>query len=219
MGSIRTFFLNFDEKFHYSDLNVSLDFLFFYFLLLNNYEKYNNRNIMIMISIYIYLEMQVLSDPLKRSIYNEYGEDGLKGHMASSPQPGQNGQDTGRFRPRSAEDIFAEFFGSQNFDFGPMWHSSSVRFPSYSGNGGGNSGSNMNSFGGSHWNHLNYRSFDGGVRSGGVPNNNPARKAAPVEKKLLCHLEELYTGSTRKMKISRRGIDPSTGYVMIFIGF
>jgi DnaJ homolog subfamily B member 4 len=153
--------------------------------------------------------MQVLSDPLKRSIYNEYGEDGLKGHMASSPQPGQNGQDQGRFRPRSAEDIFAEFFGSQNFDFGPMWHSSSVKFPSY----GGGGGSNMNSSGASCQNRPKYRSFDGGGSSGGTP-NYPARKASPVENKLLCSLEELYTGSTRKMKISRKGIDPSTRYVI-----
>ncbi|KAJ4790939.1 DnaJ like subfamily B member 4 [Rhynchospora pubera] len=51
---------------------------------------------------------------------------------------------------------------------------------------------------------FDYRSFDGGVP------NYPASKAAPVENKLPCSLEELCSGSTRKMKISRRVIDPST---------
>ncbi|KAJ1704531.1 hypothetical protein LUZ63_004310 [Rhynchospora breviuscula] len=150
---------------------------------------------------------EILIDPLKRSIYNEYGEEGLKlGHLASSsPKPGQNSSERAGFRPRNAEDIFAEFFGSQNFDFGPMWHAASMRFQSYSGDGGGGTGS----FGGPRRHQQNYRSFDGGVGSGGVP-NYPNSKAALVENKLPCSLEELYTGSTRKMKISRRVIDPST---------
>ncbi|KAJ4797912.1 hypothetical protein LUZ62_049158 [Rhynchospora pubera] len=145
---------------------------------------------------------EILIDPLKRSIYNEYGEEGLKlGHQASSsPKPGQNSSERAGFRPRNAEDIFAEFFGSQNFDFGPMWHAASMRFQSYSGDGGSSTGS----FGGPRRHQQNYRSFDGGVP------NYPASKATPVENKLPCSLEELYTGSTRKMKISRRVIDPST---------
>jgi DnaJ family protein B protein 4 len=57
--------------------------------------------------------------------------------------------------------------------------------------------------------------FGGGGGSGGVGkgyfrNNNGNnygaelnRKAAPVESKLLCTLEELYKGTRRKMRISR----------------
>ncbi|KAH7306523.1 hypothetical protein KP509_22G016700 [Ceratopteris richardii] len=48
-----------------------------------------------------------------------------------------------------------------------------------------------------------FRSFGESAPSG-VP-----KKAAPVESKLQCTLEELYCGSTRKMKISRNVMDAS----------
>ncbi|CAN1354810.1 DnaJ homolog subfamily B member 13 [Linum perenne] len=71
---------------------------------------------------------EVLSDPQKRAVYDQYGEEGLK------------------FNPRSADDIFAEFFG------------------------------NSSPFG---------------------------------ENKLPCSLEDLYKGTTKKMKISRDILDAS----------
>jgi len=40
---------------------------------------------------------------------------------------------------------------------------------------------------------------------------NAPRKAAPIENKLHCSLEELYKGASKRMKISRETFDASGG--------
>ncbi|KAF8400745.1 hypothetical protein HHK36_014045 [Tetracentron sinense] len=147
---------------------------------------------------------EVLSDPQKRAVYDQYGEEGLKGIPppgtgSSGGFPFGNGNSGGvnGFNPRNAEDIFAEFFGNSPFGFGSAGPGKSMRFQS---DGGGIFGG----FGGSGFGGGDnvFRTYSEGTSGGGVP-----RKPPPVESKLLCSLEELYTGSTRKMKISRNVVD------------
>ncbi|TMW90222.1 hypothetical protein EJD97_016040 [Solanum chilense] len=118
---------------------------------------------------------EILSDPDKRQVFDQYGEEGLK----EMPSPGCSNN------PRNAEDIFAEFFGSSPFGFG----SSGVKSTRFSSEGSGFAG-----FGGSE---NIFRPASDGTGA------NMPKKPPPVESKLPCSLEELYSGSTRKMKISR----------------
>lgn len=148
---------------------------------------------------------QVLSDPRKRAVYDQYGEEGLKGmpppgsHSGTPFANGSSGPSNFRFNPRDAEDIFAEFFGSSPFGFESMGRAKSTRFQT---DGGGTFGGTENTF------KSNTR---GAGASGGQP-----QKAPPAESKLTCSLEELYTGSTRKMKISRNVMRPN-GYTLFQI--
>lgn len=148
--------------------------------------------------------MKVLSDSQKRAIYDQYGEEGLKGQVPAPSQEGGaggasffqtgDGATTFRFNPRNADDIFAEFFGFSS-PFGGM---------SNGGSGGMRGGSR--SFGGMFGDDM-FSSFDdGGSRT--IHRQGP-RKAANIENRLPCSLEELYKGTTKKMKISREIADAS----------
>ncbi|RWR72948.1 dnaJ subfamily B member 4 [Cinnamomum micranthum f. kanehirae] len=124
---------------------------------------------------------EVLSDPQKRALYDQYGEENGK--------PG--GPNDFNFNHRNAEDIFTEFFGSSPFEFSSMGRAKSVRKPDSAFFGGFSGPENFRS-----------QTEGAGATVGGAP-----RKPPPVESMLPCSLEDLYNGSTRKMKISRNVVD------------
>ncbi|KAL3615107.1 hypothetical protein CASFOL_040768 [Castilleja foliolosa] len=143
---------------------------------------------------------EVLSDPQKKAIYDQYGEEGLKGQV---PPPdaagGPNGPtffQTGggpnvfQFNPRNANDIFAEFFGSSS-PFGGMGGGTRSGFRFSNSMFGDDDNMMFSSFGDSQ------------------PMSSGPRKAPPIERTLPCSLEELYKGTSKKMKISREIADAS----------
>ncbi|KAJ1268183.1 hypothetical protein BS78_07G117500 [Paspalum vaginatum] len=129
----------------------------------------------------------VLSDADKRAVYDQYGEEGLRGEV---PQPGGGG---------GTDDIFAEFFGSTPFTYCNTA-------------GGGGPGSNAR--GGRQpppplaWDSGFGRAYPRD-KGGGAASSTMAPPPPPVESRLGCTLEELYVGVTKKMRISRNVVDAS----------
>lgn len=144
---------------------------------------------------------EVLSDSRKRNIYDQVGEEGLKGHGAG----------TGGFSGFSFSDpreVFSQFFGAADpFD---LFGGGGGAGPSFYSTAGGGKGASGFSFGG-----PGGMSFFGGdeemdyTPSGGFSGmKKQKRQDSPVEHPLALSLEELFHGCTKKMKIARRVLAP-----------
>ena len=148
-----------------------------------------------------YIAYACLSDKNKRKQYDTFGADGLKGGMGG----------TG-FTFNNAEDIFKEFFGDSS-PFGSMF-SNLGGMPNMSGGNGNGpnifmSGmpgmSGMGGMGGMGGPQM-FSSFMNGNNNNNNNNSysNKPKKSKPVIHKFYCSLEELYTGVTKSMKVSRK---------------
>jgi len=137
----------------------------------------------------------VLSDERKRQIYDQLGEEGLQG--GGVPPEGAPGGNTfffrggpgggGSFSFADANDVFEKFFGK-----GFNVHNFGMQGDDMSDDEGGFS--NI------------FSMFGGGMPGGAGRRARPRQTVTEVD--LPCTLEELYTGCTKRRKITRKLFNP-----------
>lgn len=166
---------------------------------------------------------EVLSDKEKRGIYDQFGEEGLKGGpapSASGPQGGMPGGMPGggftyttsssgfpggfssfpggnggfSFHSTDASKIFEQFFGTSN----PM---EAERMDPMASMFGGGFGGHRAGRGGMD------DMFAGMGGMGGMGQRRSARGPEKLKRELECTLEQLYTGCVKKLKITRKVFD------------
>jgi DnaJ family protein B protein 4 len=164
---------------------------------------------------------EVLSDPQKREIYDRYGEEGLKegfmpggGFGGGGDGPGMGRAASGGFNPRDAQSIFEELFRGMGAGGGGAAAAGANPFGGGGagmGGGGGGGGSFEHLFGGAGAGGFGGDPFGGGAGGGGRAPPRRPKKDPPLTMELACSLEELAAGATRRLKITRRRLDPATG--------
>jgi DnaJ homolog subfamily B member 4 len=186
---------------------------------------------------------EVLSDKQKRAVYDQYGEEGLKGGLGGAGAGAAGGPGAGAaaggfpggafpaggftFRSSSmggAEDIFRQFFESQGLGGGASMFGGTMPRARRAGTGGGPSGGGvppglfgMDADGG---NPFAGASFGGPRRSASGPfgmagdddGSGGAMETDPevITRKLACSLEELYTGTVKRLRVTKRRLNGGT---------
>lgn len=147
---------------------------------------------------------EVLSDKKKRDVYDRYGEDGLKGNKNGTSNGTSNFSYQFHGDPRAT---FAQFFGSSNpfaafFDMGDNLFEKNSMFDTLD-----TDTDFFSPFGLSAGRH----GLGGAFRSHSF-NTTPLKKEKvqdpPIEHDLYVTLDEIHNGCVKKMKISRRVIQP-----------
>lgn len=137
----------------------------------------------------------------KRRIFDQLGEEGLKSQGGSSG--GGGGSYTFRGDPHK---MFAQFFGGRDpfSAFGEGFNSAAFQF------GGGSSGAQAFHFGRDEG--MDFMPSGGPFMSSGFSSGSKRPRSPqqdpPVEHPLHVSLEELFSGCTKKMKISRKVLNP-----------
>jgi DnaJ family protein B protein 4 len=132
---------------------------------------------------------EVLSDPKKKEIYDQYGEEGLKGGMGGMGGPGGA---TFTFTRSNADEIFRQFFGGAS-PFASMFGGGAGMEDEFDDFGFGGIGG-MGGFG---------RGMGGFAQQQRGPKQPP-----PVVYPLHCSLEDLYNGKTKRIKITKKVLNP-----------
>ncbi|KAL1413010.1 Molecular chaperone (DnaJ superfamily) [Vanrija albida] len=165
---------------------------------------------------------EVLSDPNKKSVYDQFGEDGLKGGGAPNGSgfgaggfPGAGGGGGGfSYHATDPNDIFNAFFSSMGGGGGGDEYASfgggggGPRMRSQRSAGGFPGGGGYSSFGGGGGGFPGMGGGMGGMGGmpGGFGGGEPEKPPPPpgeVVKPLALSLEELYKGGTKRLKITR----------------
>ena len=149
---------------------------------------------------------EVLSDPQKKKTYDQFGEEGLKGSFGGSSGAGGFGGHSFQGDPFK---VFETFFGGQD----PFGGGNAFLFST--GMPRGPKRAKSNPFGSrvqlDGTEEMEFESFSpfgmngGSGMFGGV---SQKRKDPAIERDLNLSLEELYHGCTKKLKITRRVMNP-----------
>ncbi|KNE69513.1 hypothetical protein AMAG_14077 [Allomyces macrogynus ATCC 38327] len=171
---------------------------------------------------------EVLSDSNKRAIYDRYGEEGLKGVPAPDAGAGPGAGGFGGFPGGGTTFSFSSSGGGPGMHFNPSNADDIFRtfMSQFGGGGGGDDDPFAGMFGGmprSRGSTSSARGFGGmpggfggmpggfGGMGGGMPGNGMGSGGEPpvVSRKLPVALEDLFKGTTKKLKVTRRSLSGS----------